>query len=118
MDRRLHNLEVAVRHLQEPKTTKIISGTSARPPLSPSAGWTFIAVNVGVGDHTKYVARAARLAAFFGGSGRPHIDRAWAACSDAAYTAGLKPYIVPHPQELVRMEWDPELERRLQIQHA
>jgi hypothetical protein len=116
MERRLHNLEVAVRHLQQKGTTKIVTDVARdSPPLSPAAGWTFIAVHVGSGDSTKYAGRAARLATLAIPDG---MDRAWVLCSVAAYAARLQPYIVPHPLELAHLQWDSELEARLTLQYT
>lgn len=120
LPRRLHNLEVAVRHLQERKTTKIVTDQPrATPPLSPASGWTFIAVPVGQGDPAKYAARATRLHALFVGRGAPEsMDSAWARCSVVAYAAKLAPYVIPHPQELEVLHWDAELEERLRFLYS
>jgi hypothetical protein len=116
MERRVHNIEVAVRHLQEEKTTKIVTDVARRtPPLSPAEGWTFIAVHVARGDPVKYVKRAERLAML---SITDPMDRAWVECSVAAYLAQLLPYIVPHPHELANLRWDSELEARLTLQYS
>jgi len=114
----MHNLEVAMRHMQESKTTKIVTDVArAVPPLSPAVGWTFIALPVKGGDSTKYVERAQRLSALFNDDHPAHIDSAWVACSVVAYAAHLQPYVVPHPLELVQMGWDRELEERFTLKY-
>jgi len=117
MDRRVHNIEVAIRHLQEPKITRIITETAETVPVSPAAGWTFIA-RTGCKHPQKYVDRATRLLELFQGRSFEQMDSAWVLSSVAAYSHGLLPYFVPHPDELLARCWDDELEERLRLKFA
>lgn len=119
LERRLHNMEVAVRHLQEPRTTKIATCSADTSPLSPSNGWTFIAVNVNKGDPQKYIDRARRLFEFFKTvTVDITLDREWIRCSLLLYSTNSGPYVVPHPVELQRLGWDDELELRFMLQYS